>query len=137
MMNPAGGNVVARSKAEGPKCSGMVNTFITQISTGTVHVLQGDPKCVERISWTVDMQVPAAHEYEPGSCPSKHQQHAENNKYTIARREPLDLVNKERITLQSLKSFKAVLLHCLGTQRRRDDLGGDDGTKKDIISSMR
>ena len=44
LVNPAGGNVMVRGKAEGPKCSGMVSTFITQISTVTVHVLHGEPK---------------------------------------------------------------------------------------------
>ena len=39
---PAGGNIVARGKSECPKCSGMVSTFITQISTVTVHVLHGE-----------------------------------------------------------------------------------------------
>ena len=46
IMNPAGGNIVARGKSECPKCSGMVRTFITQISTGIVHVLHGEPKRV-------------------------------------------------------------------------------------------
>ena len=44
LMNPAGGNVVVRGKAERPKCSGMVSTFRTQISTMTVHVLHGEPR---------------------------------------------------------------------------------------------
>ena len=43
IMNPAGGNIVARGKSECHKCSGMVSTFITQISTGTTHVLHGEP----------------------------------------------------------------------------------------------
>ena len=46
MMNPAGGNIVARDKSESPKCGGMVSTFITQISTMTVHVLHGEPNFV-------------------------------------------------------------------------------------------
>ena len=44
MTNPASGNIVVRGKAEGPKCSGMVSTFIAQISTVTVHVLHGESK---------------------------------------------------------------------------------------------
>ena len=46
MMNPAGCNIVARSESECPKCSGMVSTFITQISTVTVHVLHAEQKLV-------------------------------------------------------------------------------------------
>ena len=41
-MNPAGGNIVARCKSECPKCSGMVSTFITQVSTVTKNVLHGE-----------------------------------------------------------------------------------------------
>ena len=43
IINPAGGNIVARGKSEGPKCGGMVSTFITQIPSVTVHVLHGEP----------------------------------------------------------------------------------------------
>ena len=43
MMNPAGGNIVARGKSECPKCGGMVSTFITQIPSVIVHVLRGEP----------------------------------------------------------------------------------------------
>ena len=46
MTNPAGGNVVAGGKSECPKCNGMVSTFITQISTETVHVLHDETKPV-------------------------------------------------------------------------------------------
>ena len=46
IVNPAGGNIVARGKSECPKRSGMVSTFISQISTVTVHVLHGEPKPV-------------------------------------------------------------------------------------------
>ena len=42
-MNPAGDSIVTRCKSEGPKCSGMVSTFITQISTVTEYVLHGEP----------------------------------------------------------------------------------------------
>ena len=37
---------MARGKSECPRCSGMVSTFTTQISTVTVHVLHGEPKPV-------------------------------------------------------------------------------------------
>ena len=43
ITNPAGGNTVPGRRSECPKCSGVVRTFITQISTVTVHVLQGEP----------------------------------------------------------------------------------------------
>ena len=43
IMNTAGGNIVARCKSEGPKCSGIVSSFITQISTVTKYVLHGEP----------------------------------------------------------------------------------------------
>ena len=75
ITNPAGGNVVARGKTEGPKCIGMVRTFITQIYTVTVHVLHGEPKpvlgawhrpltckssCTCERAWIVSKQTPAA-----------------------------------------------------------------------------
>ena len=43
ITNPAGGNVVARDKAECPRCGGIVSTFITQIPSVTAHVLHGEP----------------------------------------------------------------------------------------------
>ena len=46
IMNPSGGNIMARGKAECPKCGGMVSTFITQIPSVTVHVLHGEPQPV-------------------------------------------------------------------------------------------
>ena len=42
MMDPARGNVVARSDSECAKCSGMISTFVTQISTMTIDVLHGE-----------------------------------------------------------------------------------------------
>ena len=44
MMNPACGNVVVRSESKCAKCSGMISTFVTQISTMTIHVLHGEPQ---------------------------------------------------------------------------------------------
>ena len=46
IANPAGGNIAARGKSECPKRSGVVSTFITQISIVTVHVLHGESKPV-------------------------------------------------------------------------------------------
>ena len=43
MMNPACGNVMTRGESECAFCSGMVSTFVTQISTVTIHVLHGEP----------------------------------------------------------------------------------------------
>ena len=64
--------------------------------------------CVDRKSWTVHMRLPAAHAYEPGSCPSKHQQHADNhNKYTTAHHGLLDHEeDQENLMLQSWQSFR-------------------------------
>ena len=60
------------------------------------------------------MRVPAAHVYEPESCPSKHQQHAENHtKYTIARREPLDHVDHRKDNASIMAVISAVLLECV------------------------
>ena len=44
MMNPEGGNVVVRDESECAKCSGMISTFVTQISTMTINVLHGEPQ---------------------------------------------------------------------------------------------
>ena len=44
MMNPACGNVVVRDESKCAKCSGMISTFVTQISTKTTHLLHGEPQ---------------------------------------------------------------------------------------------
>ena len=99
IMNPADGNTVARGKSECPKCSGMVSTFITQISTVTVRRAVA---CVGRKSWFVDMRAPAAHVCGLGSCRDKHQRRAQNhNRHTIAHLGPPDDVDQEKTMLQS------------------------------------
>ena len=94
----------------------MVSTFITKMKTVTIHELHGEPKfCAERRSLTVDMRVPAAHVYEPGSCPSKKKQHAENrNKCTTAHPEPQGHEDQGKTMLQSsiMAVVSAVLLEC-------------------------
>ena len=75
MMNSAGGNIVPSGMSKGPKSGGMASTFITHISTVTIHVLHGEPKfvlsayhgpltasasCTCVRAWIVPKQTPAA-----------------------------------------------------------------------------
>ena len=55
-----GGNVVVRGKAEGPKCSGMVSTFITQISTHSMDRWHANASCTCVRAWIVPKQTPTA-----------------------------------------------------------------------------
>ena len=83
------------------------------------------------------MRVQAAHVYEPGSCPSKDQQRAENHdKCTTAHPEPQDHEDQGKTMLQSWQSFGCVVGVCPGTRESEMSLGGDDGTKHDINPSM-
>ena len=60
------------------------------------------------------MLAPAAHVYEPGLCPNKYQQHAENrNKYTTAHHGLLDHENQEKNNASIMAVISAVLLECV------------------------
>ena len=122
MMNPAGGNTVARGKSEGPKCGGKVSTFITQISSVTVHVLHGEPKFVLSA-----YHGPLTSECQLHMCTSLDRSQANtlhvgnHNKYTSARHEPLDRVDQERITLQSWQSSPQFCWIEFWHQKSRDE----------------
>ena len=103
-MNPTGGNIRVRGKARGPQCSGMVSTPITQISTGTVHVLHGESK------FALSENMDRAHVHEAGSGPSKHKQHAENrHKCTTAHPEPQCHEDQEKDNASIMTVISTVL----------------------------
>ena len=57
------------------------------------------------------MRVPAAHVYEPGICPSKHQQRVENhNRYMTAHHGLLDHVDEEKDNASIMAVISGVLL---------------------------
>ena len=68
LMNPSCGNVVTRDEPKCAKCSSMISTFVTQVSTMTIHVLHGEPQSAlmlvqaahEWRAWIVPKQIPAA-----------------------------------------------------------------------------
>ena len=128
---------LARSKTQCPQCSGMVTTFITQMSTVTVHVLHGEPSCVGRNSRTVDMRAPVAHVYVL--------YRAQANSSSV-----LGITINTRVRITDYRTmwtkrgyrsnhgshFSSVVGMCFGTSEGKMSLGGDDGTKHDISSSM-
>ena len=120
MMNPAGGNVVVRGNAEGPKCSGMVSTFITQITTVTVHVLHGEPKFA-----LSENHGPLTCECQLHMRTSLDRAQANTSsmlriilKKTTAHPGPLDHEDQGKTMLQSWQSFR---LCCWSVLRKRDE----------------
>ena len=90
-------------------------------------MLHGESKfALSDKSWVFDTRVPVAHVYEPGSCPSKDQKHAENrNKMHDCSSRPQGHEEQNHFGVSS------------GTSESGMSLGGDDKTKHDINSSMR
>ena len=92
--------------------------------------------CVERESRIFDRRVLVGRVYEPGSCPSKDQQHAENrNKCTTAHPGPQGH-KVQRQCFNHGSHSGCVVGVCSGTREGEMSLGGDDKTKHDINSSV-
>ena len=123
IMNPACGNVVTRCESECAKCSGMVSTFITQISTVTVHVLHGEPNPVlgsKHGSLTCERQLHMWTTMDRAQANTSSMLRI-ITKYTVDRREPLDHVDQERTTLQSRQSFQRCCWNEFCHQTKRDE----------------
>ena len=138
IMNPAGGNIVARGKFEGPKCGGMVSTFINQISTVTVHVLHGESKFVLSA-----YHGPLTCECQLHTCTSMDRAQANSSSMLGIIEDTRLLVTshwtmwtKKRRRFNHGSHFSSVVGMCFGTKESEMSLGGDDGTKHDINSSM-
>ena len=139
MMNPAGGNIVARGKSEGPKCSGMVSTFITQISTVTVHVLYGEPKFAlseNHGPLTRECQLHMRTSLDRAQANTSSMQRIKINARLLTPGH-WTMRTKERQCFNHGSHFGCVVGVCSGTRESGMSLGGDDGTKHDINSSTR
>ena len=76
------------------------------------------------------MRVPTAHVYEPGSYAGNH------DKYTTAHPGPLGHEDQGKTMLQSWQSFRLCCWIVFGSRESEMSLGGDDGNKHDINSSL-
>ena len=106
----------------------------------SIYVLHGEPKfALSKRHGSLTSKCKLPHEYEPGSCPSNHQQHAENRNecMTAHSRAAGSMRTKKRQSFNHGSHFGSVVGVSSGTSESGMSLGGDDGTKHDIKFSMR
>ena len=130
---------MAGGKSECAKCSGMVSTFITQISTVTIHLLHGEPKFAlseNHGSLTSECQLHKCTSLDRAQAKTSSMQRIIMNAST-AHPSHRAMRAKERQCFNHGSHFGCVVGVSSGTREGEMGLGGDNRTKHDINSSMR